>query len=152
MLYIIIFSILTLFLISIFIRLKINNLDTHKLDTHKDEILPYKPRWNFMSRSEISFYKQLELAVGDKYYIVPQLQLSKILWSPKGKYQNKIDRKTLDFVLFSKTDFKFYKAIELDDFTHDRPDRKERDLFVDNAMKTAGLELVHVNHRESFKG
>ena len=36
-----------------------------------------------MSPAEISFYKQLEVTVGDRYYIVPQVQLSKILWSQK---------------------------------------------------------------------
>lgn len=118
----------------------------------KEENFPYRAKYNFMTPAEISFYKQLEITVGDKYYIVPQVQLSKILWAPKEyKYQNKIDKKSVDFVLFSKPDFKFVKAIELNDYTHDRTDRKERDLFVNKAIQAAGLELQTVDDRNSFK-
>lgn len=118
----------------------------------KKENFPYREKWNFMSPAEISFYKQLEVTVGDRYYIVPQVQLSKILWSPKvKKYEDKINKKSIDFVLYTKPDFKFVKAIELNDYTHDRKDRKERDLFVRKAMEAAGLELQIVDDRESFK-
>ncbi len=130
----------------------LSTLRKRDFNIKKEEYFPYKAKWTFMTPAELSFYKQLEVAVGDKYYIIPQVQLSKILWSLKEyRYQNKIDKKTIDFVLFSKPDFKFVKAIELNDFTHDRRDRKERDEFVGKVMKAAGLELQIVDDRESFK-
>jgi very-short-patch-repair endonuclease len=35
-------------------------------------------------------------------------------------------------------------AIELDDRTHQRPDRRDRDTFVDRALATAGVPILRV--------
>ncbi len=111
----------------------------------------------FMTKAEIDFYQQLEIANANKYYIIPQVKLDSILEVDYSKtkyhktYLNKIDRKTFDFVLFTKPDFKFVKAIELNDYTHDRSNRKVRDEFVKSLMKEVGLELQVVDNRESFK-
>lgn len=147
---IIVFVIIIFSIILKIIRTKVET------DNNKEK-LPYIPTSHFMTSSEISFYKQLEVAVGDKYHIVPQVQLSKIITVDKYstrefyKYNNKIDRKTVDFVLYTKPDFKFFKAIELNDYTHDNNKRIQRDLFVKEAMKSAGLQLEIVDHRDSFK-
>ena len=42
------------------------------------------------------------------------------------------------------------KLIELDDKSHDRSDRRERDDFVDEAFRAAGLEVVHVRTQASY--
>lgn len=34
--------------------------------------------------------------------------------------------------------------MELDDYTHEREDRKERDVFVDKAFESAGIKIVHI--------
>jgi len=146
--------IIFIFLLGFILRFLLNKIKSTKSikdENIDNEKLPYKAKWEFMTKAELSFYKQLEVAVGDKYYVIPQVQLSKILWAPMGKYENKIDRKSIDFALFSKPDFKFVKAIELNDYTHDTIKRKERDEFVNKAMKVAGLELQTVDDRESFK-
>ena len=41
-------------------------------------------------------------------------------------------------------------AIELDDSSHNRKDRIERDLFVDQVFKTAGLPLIHVKVVQTY--
>jgi hypothetical protein len=36
-----------------------------------------------------------------------------------------------------------YRVIELDDSTHQRRDRRERDALVDSYLVEAGIEIVH---------
>jgi len=41
-------------------------------------------------------------------------------------------------------------AIELDDSSHEREDRQERDIFVDNVLGKAGLPLLHVKAQTRY--
>jgi hypothetical protein len=38
----------------------------------------------------------------------------------------------------------------LDDASHDRPERKERDEFVDHAFESAGLPLLRIRNGSSY--
>jgi hypothetical protein len=40
--------------------------------------------------------------------------------------------------------------MELDDKSHQRKDRQERDIFVDGVFRAAGLPLVHVPVRRAY--
>jgi hypothetical protein len=115
----------------------------------KEKTLAYKKRDYLMTKAEIEFFHVLESIVRDQYYIVPQLPISKIaLTVARGKdyymYSNKIDRKTVDFVLFNKESFSPVMVIELDDSSHDNEKRRTRDNFVDDLMKNIGLKIVHI--------
>jgi len=59
-------------------------------------------------------------------------------------YRNKIARKHLGFLLYDRESLKPLLAIELDDSSHNRPDRQARDKFVDGVFAAAGLPLLHV--------
>ena len=108
---------------------------------------PYKKR-NIMTESELSFFRKLENEYKDKYYIIPQVLLSSIIdvdlprnfYAYKG-YRSKMDKKTIDFVLFEKETFKPFIAIELDDSSHLRKDRQGRDEFVNELFEKAGVKL-----------
>jgi very-short-patch-repair endonuclease len=90
-----------------------------------------------------------------KYYIFPQVSLASLVVVERGassrqSYHNKIDRKTVDFTLFSRDTLAPRLVIELDDSSHDREDRKERDAFVDDVLARAGLPLLHVKTRNAY--
>ena len=111
--------------------------------------LPYLKKSYLMTKAEHEFYKVLEQAVAGKYHIVPQVQLSNIVQvnkyeKQKQTYRNKIDRKSLDFVLFEKEYFTPYLVIELDDSSHELPDRQNRDHFVDAVLEKAGIKIEHI--------
>lgn len=115
----------------------------------KKTTLTYRKKEYLMTKAEIEFFRILELVVKNQYYIVPQLPISKIaLPMAKGKdyytHFNKIDRKTVDFVLFDKQSFSPVVVIELDDSSHNNEKRRTRDSFVDNVMKNIGLKIVHI--------
>lgn len=119
------------------------------LVTKRKNALAYKKKEHLMTEAEIEFFRVLELILKNQYYIVPQLPISKIaLTVAKGKdyytYSNKIDRKTVDFVLFDKQSFSPITVIELDDSSHDNENRRIRDNFVDDVMKNIGLKIIHI--------
>ena len=102
-----------------------------------------------MTKAENNFFKVLQQVVQDKYYIVPQVQLSNLVnvfgygrWA--YQYKNKINLKSVDFVLYDKEHFTPQVVIELDDSSHEREDRKERDNFVDSVMQKIGIKIVHI--------
>lgn len=64
--------------------------------------------------------------------------------SLKGGYRNKIDLKSVDFVLFDKQNISPVLVIELDDYTHQRSDRQARDGFVDRVLNHCGVPILHV--------
>ncbi len=102
-----------------------------------------------MTNAERNFFKVLQEVVGDRYYIVPQVPLKNIVQVNKyeklqWKYQNQIDRKCVDFVLFDKEYFTPQIVIELDDISHELPLREERDRFVDAIMEKVDLRIEHI--------
>jgi very-short-patch-repair endonuclease len=110
----------------------------------------------FLSRAEREFFNVLMLAVGNQYYVFPQVHLSTIIdHKIKGQYWNAafrhINEKSVDFVLCDKNYIKPIIAIELDDYTHERDDRKERDGIVENILKDAGLPLLRIKNQGNFE-
>ena len=59
-------------------------------------------------------------------------------------YFNKIKAKHTDFVFCDPDTLEILAGLELDDPSHERPERMERDEFVDNAYAAAGIPLIHV--------
>jgi very-short-patch-repair endonuclease len=117
--------------------------------------LPYEARDALMTPSERSFFGVLEQVVdATKYRICPQITLASLVTVKRGtsayqSYHNKIDRKTVDYVLVTRDTLEPRLAVELDDSTHDRESRKERDAFVDDVLATAELPLLHVKARSA---
>jgi predicted RNA-binding Zn-ribbon protein involved in translation (DUF1610 family) len=119
------------------------------------EATPYLMRDDFLSEAEKSFYQVIKGMMGNYLTICPKVSLSDIVYVSRHHenlqaYHNKIDRKHIDFLLCDATTMKPRFAIELDDSSHQRADRIERDEFVDRVFKAAGLPLLHVPVRGSY--
>jgi hypothetical protein len=118
------------------------------------EILPYHLRDDFLSNAETSFFQVLKTMTGNHLIICPQVSLSAVFFVSRGEsfqaYQNKIDRKRVDFLLCDSNTLKPLLAIELDDSSHARPDRQERDSFVEDVFEAARLPLVHIPVQQSY--
>ena len=110
--------------------------------------MPYRLRDKFLSPAELAFHIVLTQAVGDRYSINNKVRLWDVIYVPRSedrrKFENKISSKHLDFLLCDPTTMQPVLAIELDDASHARPDRQQRDQFVDNALAAAGLPILHV--------
>ncbi len=107
----------------------------------------YKRKNFFLSRAEHECYDALVSAVGQEYHVFAQAYLPTVVdnkivgqnW--RGAFRH-INEKSIDFVLCDKDYISPKLAIELDDRTHERPDRRERDIEVERILKDAGLPLL----------
>ncbi len=114
----------------------------------KKDWLPYMKKQYLLTPTEHKFFSILEKVVKNKYYIFPQIVLSDIVQlkgkgSLKGGYRNKINKKTVDFVLFDKQNISPVLVIELDDYTHEKPSRKKRDNLVDKILDYCDIPIIH---------
>lgn len=98
-----------------------------------------------MTPSELSFYKTLHEAING-CVIIPQAHLSMFLdHEIKGQSWKaafaRINGKSVDFLICTN-DMKPLIAIELDDSTHNQPDRKTRDDFVNSIIANTNMPLL----------
>lgn len=110
--------------------------------------LPYRQRDDFLSPAELSFYRVLVSSIDGTYVVCPKVNLAEVFFvkncEKSQSYRNKIDRKHVDFLLCDPKSMKPILGVELDDSSHNRRDRQDRDEFVDQVFKAAGLPLLHV--------
>ncbi|MBL8876342.1 MAG: DUF2726 domain-containing protein [Phycisphaerae bacterium] len=117
--------------------------------------LPYLRRTALLRPGERAFLPTLQQACADRSLIFTQVQLSKLIYPRSGiarwqSYQNKIDRKSVDFVLCHPTSLVPQLIIELDDKSHTREDRQQRDDFVNRALNAAGIPLLRIPAASSY--
>jgi hypothetical protein len=121
-----------------------------------EESYPYHLRDDFLTAAEHSFYLVLKQAVEDSVVICPKVSLSDVFYaesSDYGEYRtytNKIDRKHIDFLLCEPKTLRPLAGLELDDKSHQRSDRQERDAFVGEVFKAAGLPLLRVRVQRQY--
>jgi hypothetical protein len=111
--------------------------------------LPYRRKDYLLSVAERSFYEALRVALADRAVIFAKGRLADLVWLPKGtagrqSHVNRVQSKHVDFVLCEEANLRPLLVIELDDTSHDAPDRAARDAFVDAALEAAGLPVLHV--------
>ncbi len=121
----------------------------------RKEIYPYRKRQYLLTIPERRFFEWLNDILPEDVIVIPQVVMSNILETVIDRryfwqYQNKINRKTLDFVIFALPYLEPLVAIEYDDRSHDIPERQARDFFVNNALRAAGIEILRVRHSNSL--
>ena len=110
--------------------------------------LPFKLRDDFLSAAELSFYQVLRSVTGDRARILAKVNLADLFFVATGDHRqnraiaNRIDRKHVDFLLCDPQTMRPQAGIELDDRSHDRPERQSRDALVAEVFTNAGLPLI----------
>lgn len=135
----------------------LNSNSASKKKVFKNNIYDYTAKNSLMSKTESDFFIKLERVVSERYYVFPQVHLSAILdHRVKGqewKYAfSHINGKSVDYVLCSRATLEPTYAIELDDYTHDKPDRRERDTEVERIFEAANLPLVRFKNKDVSEG
>jgi hypothetical protein len=126
-----------------------------KAQPAKRPSLPYKRRDYLLTAAERSFYEVLRDIAGDQLHVFPKVRLLDLLYPPKGTenrqgHMNRVMAKHVDFVLCDLQNIKPLLVIELDDSSHEREDRQERDAFVDQALEAASLPILHVTAKHTY--
>ncbi len=117
--------------------------------------LPYGKRDHFLSAAEISFYHVLRNTLGDDLQLLCKVRMGDLFYVKRPNEnrpaRNRIDRKHIDFVICQSDTMEPLLGIELDDKSHQRPDRAKRDSFVDAVFKVAGLPILHIKAARGYK-
>ena len=117
-------------------------------------VLPYGLRKQFLSAAEASFYRSLVEAIKDKLLVFPKPSLKEFISvTDQNNFQthlNKIDRKHVDFLICDLKTLEPVFAIELDDASHRRAERGQRDTFLETVLSGVELPLVRVPVRPSY--
>lgn len=107
----------------------------------------YIPRKCIMTQNELLCYKVLlEIAKELNLILLCQVSLYSIV-SSKNQYDgsfNKIKSKSIDYVLITKKSGEIKLCIELDDTTHNQPNRIERDIFIDQLFENLKINLLRI--------
>lgn len=106
----------------------------------------YQARHLLTKRELQEYFKLKQYADARGWLICPKVRLFDLIEPKKGKGDrqtliNKIQAKHVDFVLVDQS-MKLIGVLELDDSTHDRADRKQRDSFVREALEGAGITMI----------
>ena len=106
-----------------------------------------------MTPPELACFRSLHQATRDTYWIFPQVHFSAFLenkiigQSWRGSFSH-INGKSVDFMLCTKDTLSPVLAIELDDMSHEREDRKRRDSEEERIFKMANLPLLRLKHSD----
>ena len=130
-------------------------LDIFK-DKRKEELsYPYEAKEHIMTETELSFYHHLNKLLDDQHVIFTQVRMEDIIKVKKGienefGFRNRIKSRHIDFVICDAKTGKIQRAIELNDPTHERKDRKKRDKFVNQAFSSAGIKLLTMKTQKEY--
>lgn len=119
---------------------------------------PPRPRYvrqaALMSAAELAFFRVLAQVADANYLISMKVRVADII-TPVGEANRKawwaafakVSSKHVDFVLADPATAAVRLAIELDDRSHARADRRNRDEFLNRAFAEAGVPLLRIRAR-----
>lgn len=114
-----------------------------KANSAGNEIWPFYAKKPLSQPEQILYFRLIE-ALPD-YIILAQVQLSRLLGVKKGhnhqSWSNRINRMSADFVVCNK-DSSIVAVIELDDATHQKPDRQAADAKKNKALASAEIKVI----------
>lgn len=113
---------------------------------HRRTDLPYSSRRTLLSKGEVAFFGPFTRAVAGRYLIMCKVRLADIVTCSDVDWQTgfggAISQKHVDFVLCEGRTTRVVAAIELDDRTHERADRRRRDDFLNRVLVASGIALI----------
>ncbi len=108
-----------------------------------NEIWPFYAKKPLSQPEQVLYFRLIEAL--PEHIILAQVQLSRFLGVKKGhnyqSWSNRINRMSADFVVCNK-DSSIVAVIELDDATHQKPDRQAADTKKDRALEAAEVKII----------
>jgi len=125
-------------------------------DVSKQEYA-YQIRGALLTASEIQFYHDMKEAIGDQFVIFGKVRVADVLAPKTGLSKshwqrafNKISAKHFDFVLCNPENLDVEIVIELDDKSHRKSSRMDRDNFLNQACASSGLKMLRFPVKASY--
>lgn len=111
---------------------------------------PIEPKRTLLSQPEQVLYRRLSQAC-PRHIVLCQVQLLQMLRFKRGGWNrgiaNRISQLSIDFLVLNP-DTSIVAAIELDDGSHERADRRAADARKAHALKSAGVPLLRWHTRQ----
>lgn len=111
---------------------------------------PLEPKQHLLTERERELFQRLRAALPG-YLVLAQVQVIQLLAFERGRWSqgifNRMCRLSLDFVIL-RPDTSIVAAVELDDATHQRNDRRDADARKTHALQSAGIPLVRWNAKK----
>jgi Protein of unknown function (DUF2726) len=107
-----------------------------------------EPVRSLLTPAEQRFYEALDTAIDGRFVILSKVRIADLFFitssnsSARLRVFRSIASKHVDFVLAEPADLHPIAAIELDDSSHDRSNRRQRDQLLDELFEKAGLPLI----------
>lgn len=140
------FIIILIILIIYFKNKKQNNINNTKSHTINEQITTskriepiYYEAKSYLTPNEYVFYHKL-INVSNDYIVIPQIPLASIVKKINGRYRSELNR-IIDFGIFDKN-FNLLLLIELNDASHNKPNRIDRDLKVKKILDDCYIKLI----------
>lgn len=120
----------------------------------------YKKCGSLFSPAEINFKKSLDkIVVNPNLVVYGKVRMADIITPDINKKSNykkwfgaftKIKSKHVDYVICDKRNYCVLCVIELDDSSHNSAKARTRDCFVNQAYKSAGIEILRVKAARDY--
>lgn len=118
---------------------------------------PYTKNPTLFSPAERSFLGVLEQAISQDFRIFGKVRVADVTsvksMSNKSAWQkafNRISGKHFDYVICRADDLSIVCAVELDDQSHQRRQRQERDAFLAELCKAISLPLIQIPAQRAY--
>lgn len=124
------------------IEKKIENIDSNLENINYNE--KYIKKDYLLTKTELKFYKSLKQITDELNLVIcPQVTLYQIVQNKSFKDFNKIQSKSIDFVI-AEPNLKIKLCIELDDYTHQKSKRIKRDEFINKLFTDLNIKLIRI--------
>ena len=111
---------------------------------------------SLLTPAEKIFYEQLDLVIDGRLQILCKVRLADLIEveSRQPEERNRVFRriasKHIDFVLAEPGTLAPMLAIELDDSSHERADRRERDEYLEELFETVKFPLLRIKASATY--
>ena len=118
--------------------------------------LKYKRVQNLFTPSERKFYHLLQEVLPPKTVLFAKVRAADVILPESAKDRsrwrsafNRVACKHFDYVVCNEK-LEILCAIELDDASHNKEERRERDIFLNWACKSAGVPLLRIPLQKEY--
>ena len=112
---------------------------------------------HLFTRAESAFLRVLEKAAAGRYVVYGKVRIADVLrpvheeGTPEWRACfNRIQAKHFDFILCDKDSRAIVAAVELNDSSHQMPQRMERDRFVEQVCRESRLPLIFIEWQRQY--
>lgn len=116
--------------------------------------LQFRRKSSLLTENERQFFSVLESIVGLDRVVFAQVRLADFISATSTGIRglHRITSRSVDFVVCDRITMSVIGCIELDDRSHAKPKRRERDRDVDAILRACGIPLVHMPAKSNERG